>query len=71
MYQHIGIAVAQQSQFIIYLDSSQPCLLYTSHQHAPAERTPRELLGWSQAAMTQEMAHLVPDIGIPVKYAGQ
>lgn len=24
MYQHIGIAVAQQSQFIIYLDSSQP-----------------------------------------------
>ena len=48
------------------------CITPVSYTHlAPDERTPRELLGWSQAAMTQEMAHLVHDIGIPVKYAGQ
>ena len=42
-----------------------------AHQHAPFEVAPRQILGWHEAAVTQEMPRVVHNIGVAIEHTGQ
>ena len=42
-----------------------------AHQHAPFEVAPRQILGWHETAVTQEMLRVVHNIGVAIEYTGQ